>query len=109
MNDFQLTLIQAGEFIPCEDVAYFPAKETAPPSPEPPRRGAVKLEPDILPPYITATTALPINTTRPVSVRLDNEIIPVPFIRAAERKAVSCRIRIDGPVAVRIARAMGLL
>lgn len=79
----QLTLIQSGEFIVCENVSF----ESG---------------------VITATTSLPVNTMKAVSVRLDNDIVPLPFIRSQDRRAVSQRIRIDGPVAARIARSLGI-
>ncbi len=79
----QLTLIQGGEFIVCEDVVYQAAS-------------------------LTATAFIPINTMKAVSVRLADEIIPLPFIRSQERRVVSPRIRIDGPIATRIAAALGL-
>lgn len=86
----QLTLIQGGEFIVCEDVAYVPPAAGAPPS-------------------LHATSALPINTMHTVSVRLDNDILPLPFVRSRERRAVTRKIRVDGPDATRIAAWLGLL
>jgi hypothetical protein len=86
MDHYQLTLIQGGEFIVCSDVVYSPA----PPS------------------TLTATAALPINTMKSAAVRLGDEIIPLPFIRSQERKVVSNKIRIDGPIVTRIAAAMAL-
>jgi hypothetical protein len=85
--DQQLTLIQGGEFIVCDEIAYS-ARST--------------------PVTLTATAALPINTMRAVSVRIDDEMVPLPFIRSQERRAISTRIRIDGPLATRIAAALGL-
>jgi hypothetical protein len=79
----QLTLVQSGEFIVCDNVSF--------------ESGT-----------ITATTSLPVNTMKAVSVRIDNDIVPLPFIRSQDRRAVSARIRIDGPIAARIAKAMGL-
>jgi hypothetical protein len=81
----QLTLIQGGEFIVCEDIAYVGS-----------------------PPSLSASTALPINTMRGVAVRLGDEIVPLPFIRSQDRRAVSDRIRIEGNIATRIARDIGL-
>lgn len=80
----QLTLIQNGEFIVCDDVVC--------------KAGSV-----------TATAALPVNTMKSVAIRLDNEIVPLPFIRSQDRRAVSERIRIEGPVAARIARELGIV
>ncbi|MGH8047450.1 MAG: hypothetical protein ACREKL_09410 [Chthoniobacterales bacterium] len=80
----QLTLIHEGEFIVCEDVVFTP------------------------PATITATASLPINTMKSTSVRLGNEIVPLPFIRSQERKVVSQKIRIEGPVAAKIAAALEL-
>jgi hypothetical protein len=85
MSSDQLTLIQGGEFIVCEDIAYTSAS-----------------------PSLTATAALPINTMKTAAVRLDGEIIPLPFIRSQDRKAVSHKIRIDGAIASRIAQSLGL-
>lgn len=85
-SDTQLTLIQGGEFIVCTDVTYKPGT----------------------PGTLTATTSLPVNTMKAVSVRIDNEIVPLPFIRSQDRRAVSERIRIDGPVAGRLAQSLGL-
>lgn len=82
----QLTLIQGGEFIVCEDISY-----------------SAKTQPSL-----SATAALPINTMRGVAVRLDNEIVPLPFVRSQDRRAVSRQIRIEGPLAARIAAALGL-
>jgi hypothetical protein len=82
----QLTLIQGGEFIVCEDVSYTAKSQ----------------------PALSATAALPINTMRGVAVRLDNEIVPLPFVRSQDRRAVSRQIRIEGPLATRIAAALGL-
>lgn len=84
----QLTLIQAGEFIVCDDVAFRPA--------------------DGAPASLTATTSLPVNTMKAVSVRIDGAIVPLPGIRSQERRVVSEKIRIDGPIAARIAAAIGL-
>lgn len=81
MSRNQLTLIQGGEFIVCEEVAYAAGH----------------------PGILTATAAFPINTMKSAAVRLDDEIIPLPFIRSQERRVVSERIRIEGPVAARIA------
>jgi hypothetical protein len=86
MTGDQLTLIQGGEFIVCEDLAYLPAT----------------------PACLTATAALPINTMKAASVRLGDEIIPLPFIRSQERKVVSNKIRIDGSLATRIAKSLGV-
>ncbi len=84
----QLTLIQGGEFIVCDDIVYHPTPAPA---------------------TLTATTALPINTMRGIAVRLGDEIVPLPFVRSQERKAVSAKIRIDGPIATRIAQSLGLV
>jgi hypothetical protein len=88
MSEEQLTLIQGGEFIVCEDVVFRAAAEN--------------------PALLTATTSLPINTMKPVAVRLEGEIIPLPMIRSQERRIVSNKIRIDGPLAGRIAASIGL-
>jgi hypothetical protein len=88
MTQEQLTLIQGGEFIVCDDIHYTPAVPPAPAS-------------------LVATTALPINTMRAISVRIDDEITPLPFVRSLDRKAVTNRICIDGPVAARIAKSIG--
>lgn len=85
----QLTLIQAGEFIVCEETTYFPPSGSAPAS-------------------LHATAALPINTMQAIAVRLDNEIVPLPFLRSRERRVVTQRIRVDGPIATRIARSLDL-
>ena len=79
MSRHQLTLIQGGEFIVCDEIAY-----TAPGT-------------------LTATAALPINTMKSAAVRIDDEIVPLPFIRSQERRVVSEKIRIDGPIATRLA------
>lgn len=89
MTQEQLTLIQGGEFIVCDDINYTPAVPPAPAS-------------------LVATTALPINTMRAISVRIDDEIVPLPFVRSLDRKAVTNRISIDGPLAARIAKAIGI-
>lgn len=89
MTQEQLTLIQGGEFIVCDDINYTPAVPPAPAS-------------------LVATTALPINTMRAISVRIDDEITPLPFVRSLDRKAVTTRICIDGPVAARIAKSIGI-
>jgi len=81
MSGNQLTLIQGGEFIVCEQIAYTPGPSAA----------------------ITATASLPINTMKSASMRLDGEIIPLPFIRSQERRVVSEKIRIEGSIATRIA------
>jgi len=81
MTRNQLTLIQGGEFIVCDAIVYTSAPFAT----------------------LTATAALPINTMKSASVRLDGEIIPLPFIRSQERRVVSEKIRIDGPIATRIA------
>jgi len=109
----QLTLIQDGEFIVCEDVAYVPSPpRAAPPAPmgkgphpraavEPPTAGGgATLK-------ATAVT-LPINTMKSTAVRIGDDIVPVPFIRSQARKAVSHHIVIDGPIATRIAKFLGL-
>jgi len=85
MSIDQLTLIQGGEFIVCANVVFSPS-----------------------PAAITATASLPINTMKSSAVRLGNEIIPLPFLRSQERKVVSERIRIEGPIAARIAKELGL-
>jgi hypothetical protein len=85
----QLTLIQGGEFIVCDEINYTPAVPPAPAS-------------------LVASTALPINTMRAISVRIDDEIVPLPFVRSLDRKAVTTRICIDGPLAARIARSIGV-
>jgi hypothetical protein len=82
----QLTLIQEGEFIVCDSISYA-ARPT---------------------PALSATAALPINTMRALAVRLDNEIVPLPFVRSQDRRAVSRQIRIEGPLATRIATALAL-
>ena len=82
MSRNQLTLIQDGEFIVCDDVAYNPAP----------------------PAVLTASAALPVNTMKSVAVRLDDELVPLPFIRTQGRKVVSEKIRIEGPLATRIAK-----
>jgi hypothetical protein len=84
MSSNQLTLIHEGEFIICEEVVFTP------------------------PSTITATASLPINTMKSTSVRLDNEIVPLPFIRSQERKVVSQKIRIEGPIATKLAAAFDL-
>ena len=81
-------MIQGGEFIVCEDVVFRAAAEA--------------------PACLTATTSLPINTMKAVSVRLGDEIVPLPGIRSQERRGVSEKIRIDGAIASRIAAAIGL-
>jgi hypothetical protein len=86
MSGKQLTLIQGGEFIVCDEIAYKSAPVGA----------------------ITATAALPINTMKSVAVRIDDEIVPLPFIRSQERKVVSEKIRIEGPIAAKIARWLEL-
>jgi hypothetical protein len=83
----QLTLIQEGEFIVCDSISYA-ARPT---------------------PSLSATAALPINTMRALAVRLDNEIVPLPFVRSQDRRAVSRQIRIEGPLATRIAAALALM
>ena len=88
MSEEQLTLIQDGEFIVCEDVVFRAPAET--------------------PACLTATTSLPINTMKAVSVRLGAEIVPLPGIRSQERRVVSEKIRIDGAIATRIASTIGL-
>jgi hypothetical protein len=85
MSSEQLTLIQGGEFIVCDEITYTPATAT-----------------------LLATAALPINIMKSASVRLGDEIIHLPFIRSQERKVVSHKIRIDGPIATRIAKSLDL-
>ncbi len=86
----QLILVQGGEFIACEDIIYTPAPTEVASS-------------------LLATALLPINTMRPVAVRLDNELIPLPALRSQDRKVISRRVRVDGPLATRIARALNLV
>lgn len=85
MSNSQLTLIHGGEFVVCNDVTF-----TTPP------------------PAITATASVPVNTMKSTSVRLGNDIFPLPFLRSQERKVVSEKIRIEGPIAERIARELEL-
>lgn len=86
MSRNQLTLIQGGEFIVCEEIVYTSGAPAA----------------------LTATASQPVNTMKSASVRLGDEIIPLPFIRSQERKVVSERIRVDGPIATRIAAWLDL-
>jgi hypothetical protein len=95
MNPNQLTLIQNGEFIVCDDVAYTPSRN------EPTIRSGSDA-------VLTARAALPVNTMKAVFVRLESEIVPVPFLRSQERKVVSEKIRIEGALATRIAASLGL-
>jgi hypothetical protein len=81
MDTGQLTLIHEGEFIVCDDIVFTPS-----------------------PASITATASLPINTMKSTSVRIGNEIVPLPFIRSQERRVVSQKIRIEGPIAAKIAK-----
>jgi hypothetical protein len=81
----QLTLVHEGEFVICSEIVYTPAMAS-----------------------LTAVASMPINTMKATSVRLGNDIIPLPFLRSQERKAVSEKIRIDGPIAARIARELQL-
>ncbi len=85
MSRNQLTLIQGGEFIVCDDIVYSAGK----------------------PGVLTATAAQPINTMKSAAVRIDDEIVPLPFIRSQERRVVSERIRIEGAIAERIAAWLG--
>jgi hypothetical protein len=84
MSNSQLTLIHEGEFIVCGDIVFTP------------------------PATITATATLPINTMKSTSVRIGNDIVPLPFIRSQERRVVSEKIRIEGPVATKIAKELAL-
>jgi hypothetical protein len=96
----QLTLIQDGEFIVCEEVAYTPPPARIATEPAAANHGA----------SLTATAVtLPINTMKATSVRIGDEIIPLPFIRSQARKAVSHKIIIDGPISTRIAKSLGLV
>jgi hypothetical protein len=80
MDTGQLTLIHEGEFIVCDNIVFTRS-----------------------PASITAIASLPINTMKSTSVRIGNEIVPLPFIRSQERKVVSRKIRIEGPIAAKIA------
>jgi len=82
----QLTLIQGGEFIVCDNITFTPE-----------------------PPALFATTAQPINTMKPVSLRLENEIIPLHTLVSQVRKVQTTKVRIDGEMALRTAKALGLL
>lgn len=97
----QLTLIQDGEFVVCEEVRYLPSPEAE--SAAGGRGiGAASVS-------LHARSRQPINTTKAICVRLGNDILPAPFLRSRERRAVSDKIRIDGPLATRIAAELGLL
>ncbi len=108
MSSDQMTLIQGGEFIVCEELAYTPATPGTRVRLVRTPRGATLEEPVDDPACIMATAALPINTMKAASVRIGDEIIPLPFIRSQERKVVSKKIRIDGPLAARIAKSLGI-
>ena len=108
MTSDQMTLIQGGEFIVCEELSYTPAIPATHVRFAKTARGPVNEQPVGDPACITATAALPINTMKAASVRIGDEIIPLPFIRSQERKAVSHKIRIDGPIATRIAKSLGI-
>jgi hypothetical protein len=108
MPSEQMTLIQGGEFIVCENLTYTPSTPGTRVRLVRTPRGSMKEEPVDDPASIKATAALPINTMKAASVRIGDEIIPLPFIRSQERKVVSSRIRIDGPLAARIAKSLGL-
>jgi hypothetical protein len=113
MSRPQLTLIQDGEFIVCEDVVYTAPLAQTPPPPRAAKGPHPRLTVD---PAAVASAAslkatsatLPINTMKSLSVRIGDEIVPLPFIRSQERKAVSHKIIIDGPIATRIAQSLGV-
>ena len=108
MSSDQMTLIQGGEFIVCEEIAYTPATPGTRIRLSKTPRGATLEEPVDDPASLTATAALPINTMKAASVRIGDEIVPLPFMRSQERKVVSTKIRIDGPLATRIAKSLGI-
>lgn len=96
----QLILVQGGEFIACEEVVYTPADAQD--------AGANSPTSPIVLPTLAATALLPVNTMRAIAVRLENELVPLPALRSQDRKVITRRIRLEGPVATRIARALGL-
>ncbi len=108
MPSDQMTLIQDGEFIVCEEIASTPPASGAKARLGTTPRGSTTEESAGDPACLTATSALPINTMKAASVRIGSDIVPLPFIRSQERKVVSNKIRIDGPLAVRIANSLGI-